>query len=221
MTGGGHVNSGSYSAPATLSFNGGTHDLAAASSVSGAGIVRFQNGTVNVLGSYNPTKTEITGGTAIFEAPASTTWLDQSSGILGGAGTFTINGPTPASSWTAGTMTGTGTTRPRRGRDDERERRERKDATGGRMTDNEGTWNFGGTGDMRSGTSTFNNSGVFDVQTDTDFQNNLGGAGQFNNTGTLRKTSARGRPTSSWASTTTAACWQTRARSSSRTATAA
>ena len=105
-----NVNSGSYSVPATLSFNGGTHDLAAASSVSGAGIVRFQAGTVNVLGSYNPTKTEITGGTVNFEAPASTTWLDQSGGILGGAGTFTINGPSPASSWTGGTMTGTGTT---------------------------------------------------------------------------------------------------------------
>ena len=109
--GGANVSSGSYSVPATISFTNGTHDLAAASSVSGAGIVRFQGGTVNVLGSYSPTKTEITAGTVNFEAAATTTWLDQSGGVLAGSGTFTINGPSPASSWTTGTMTGTGTTR--------------------------------------------------------------------------------------------------------------
>src|SRR5205823_8263018 len=83
-TGSGPVSSGSYSVPSTLSFTGGTHDLAAGSSVTGTGIVRFQGATVNVLGSYTPTKTELVSGTANFESAAQTTQLAQSGGTMGG-----------------------------------------------------------------------------------------------------------------------------------------
>ena len=41
-----------------------------------------------------------------------------------------------------------------------------KDLNGGRVTNNQGNWNFAGTGDIRSGISTFNNNGVFSIQTD-------------------------------------------------------
>ena len=191
-SGSGHVSSGSFSVPATLAFTGGTHDLAAASSVAGAGTVRFQGGAVNVLGSYSAAKTQITGGTASFEAPATTTQLDQSGGTLAGAGMFTINGPSPASTWTAGSMNGTGTTRLMPGATMNVSGGGSKDANGGRLTVNDGTWNFNGTGDMRLGAATFQNNGVFDVQADNNFLNNLGGTGVFNNTGTLKKTAASG-----------------------------
>ena len=179
-SGSGHVSSGSFNAPATLSFTGGTHDLSAASSITGTGIVRFQAGTSNVLGTYNTTKTEMVGGTANFEAPATTTQLAQSSGILAGAGMFTINGPSPASTWTAGNMNGTGTTRLMPGATMNLSGTS-KDMSGGRLTVNDGTWNFNGTGDMRLGAATFQNNGVFDIQIDSNYLNNLGGTGQFNN----------------------------------------
>ena len=45
---------------------------------------------------------------------------------------------------------------------------------------------------MRSAISTFQNNGVFDVQADVNFLNNLGGTGQFNNAGTLKKSAGTG-----------------------------
>src|SRR5438128_11305833 len=88
----------------------------------------------------------------------------------------------------SGTMTGAGTTRLVPGATMNVSGSSVKDMSGGRIMQNDGTWNLAGTGDMRSGVSTFNNTGVFDVQTDVNFQNNLGGTAQLNNTGTLKKT---------------------------------
>src|SRR5436190_14998664 len=79
---GGHVSSGSYSVPATLSFTGGTHDLAAGSSVTGTGSAGFHGATLNALGAYSPTKTELVSGTANFESAAQTTQLAQSGGTM-------------------------------------------------------------------------------------------------------------------------------------------
>ena len=111
-SGGLSSNTGSFAVDdgGALQFGGGTHTLGAASTVTGPGAVRFSGGSVIEAGTYNPARTQIDGGTATFNAPASTTVLNQSSGVLSGSSTFTINGPTPASSWSGGTMTGTGTT---------------------------------------------------------------------------------------------------------------
>jgi hypothetical protein len=130
--------SGSFSADAgaTLNFQprGTDYVLAAGSSLTGAGIVEFSasggptqrqtvvngsyavtgttavSGTVHFNGAASSGNLRISDGTAFFNAAATAGTLNLfgSNANLGGSGTLTLTGT--SSSWTAGTMSGPGTT---------------------------------------------------------------------------------------------------------------
>jgi RHS repeat-associated protein len=106
LQGGGSA-SGVFTVGGTLDFTQTAFTLAAASSVTGIGTVRFYgNDATTVAGTYNASATTIGTGEVDFNSPATTQYLNFGGGTLGGSGTFTFNG----GSWTGGTMTGTGTT---------------------------------------------------------------------------------------------------------------
>jgi uncharacterized repeat protein (TIGR01451 family) len=180
---------GSFQVPAQLEFSGGTHELAAGSSVTGAGTVFFTSGQVNVNGTYDLATTAITGGTHVFDAPDSLTdVLSLSGGILTGGGRVTLQGPA-ASSWTGGTMSGSGTTLVPTGVTFNLSGASVKDFHTGRVWRNEGSVVWTGSGGIRTGTgATFQNTALFDIQTDANFGQDFGGTAQILNTGTFRKT---------------------------------
>ncbi|HXY68736.1 MAG TPA: hypothetical protein VEH62_04765, partial [Gemmatimonadales bacterium] len=104
LTGGGS-SSGAFTVAsgATLDFNGGTHALSSASSVGGAGTVRFTGATATLGGGYAVTgPTLVSGGTASFNGSAgSAASLALSGGTLTGTGLLTVSG---AMSWTNGSI---------------------------------------------------------------------------------------------------------------------
>ena len=128
------TSTGSYTADAnaTLSFNGGTHNLGPTAAVGGAGTVLFDSGTVNLSAdaqhSYNVTgATTVSGGTANFTGSVTSVGLlsistgtasfstgseivvpglTLSGGILSGPDTVTVNGPM---TWSGGTIERGGT----------------------------------------------------------------------------------------------------------------
>jgi hypothetical protein len=109
LTGGGQATGGSFSVSqsALLDFHSGTFTLDAGSSIQGLGTVSFSGGGVTVNGAYSAACTMINAGAATFNAGAVTTSGMLSGGVLGGSGSFTING---LFVWTGGTMQDTGTT---------------------------------------------------------------------------------------------------------------
>ena len=194
LTNGG-TSTGSFTAAdlATLNFGGGTHNLNAGSSVSGAGTIGFSGGTTNLAGlanTYNVTgRTLINGGTANFNSAATTGTLELSSGILAGSGTLTVSGLT---TWSGGEMSGTGTTQANGGLT---LNGAAKTLTSGRTLSNAGAppgraGNFNsGLGAIFSNTAT----GTWDVQFDGTISHNQGGAvPQFNNAGTFTKSAGAG-----------------------------
>jgi len=95
---------------ATLRFNGGTHNLSAASSVVSDGTVVFDAGTVNVSGTYTANNdTDLAGGTVAFASGSTVSMqaLNLSSGTLTGDQDVPVSG---LLTWTGGAMTGTATT---------------------------------------------------------------------------------------------------------------
>ncbi len=104
---GGGTSTGAYAVAAgdTLDFGGGTHALTASSSVTGQGTVTFSGGTVNVAGGYAPSGvSEVRGGTANFNGTAGPAGgLTLASGTLGGSGLLTLAGPL---TWTGGGIKG-------------------------------------------------------------------------------------------------------------------
>ena len=204
----GGTSSGSFtpSAGATFNFAGG-HTLGAASSVSGGGTMAFNTGSVTIDGTYNMTGTTTAGGAAItfsspvtdtgtlnlvsgttnFNAAATVSALNMALGTLSGSGAVMVTGPT---NWSAGAMSGTGTTT----------------ASGGlsitgtgiksltRTLNNAGAATWTGTSNISSGNgAVFNNQlgATFDIQNNQNFNHDLGGAlPQFNNAGSLTKTIA-------------------------------
>src|SRR5262249_40991090 len=82
-------------APATLQFDGDGPpiDFKAGSVASGTGAVAFEFGTVTFADTYSVATTRMNfGGTANFNAAATTGTLDLSGWTLGGSGDFTVNG---------------------------------------------------------------------------------------------------------------------------------
>lgn len=92
---GGGTSSGSFtgSASGIVDFGGSTHELAAASSVSGTN-VEFTGGTTEINGSYDALSTRANFGTANFNVDASTAALDIENGAIGGTGQLTATGTT-------------------------------------------------------------------------------------------------------------------------------
>jgi hypothetical protein len=114
--GGGGADTGhdSVAAGAALFFNGGTYNLNAGSSLSGAGSINFTTSTVNVAGGFTPTgPVSILVGTANFTntvngtGSATFTSFSLSFGTLEGNATITVTG---ATSWDTGSMGGSGVT---------------------------------------------------------------------------------------------------------------
>ncbi len=95
--------------PATIEFFGGTHNLGAASSVNGTGIILIDGGTVNEAGTMSQTgPTQLTGGAFNFNGPASNIQsLLVGAGTFGGTGTLTVLG---SFNWTSGNIAGSGGT---------------------------------------------------------------------------------------------------------------
>ena len=125
--------SGTYTAEAggTVQFYTGTENLAASSTINGAGTLELSGGTLNDAGTVNVTgaTTVDSGGTFNLTGPITTlgstltlssggtlnlgtnnlgvATLNQSYGTLTGSGIVTVSG---SMSWTGGTQTGTGST---------------------------------------------------------------------------------------------------------------
>jgi len=112
--GGTSIGSFATSAGVVLEFAAGTHDVGAASAVTGTGTVRVSGGTAQFTGAYTLTGsglTDVNGGTAAFSSAvtASTPTLTVQSGTLGGNGVFSVPG---SFTWSGGSLTGgAGTTR--------------------------------------------------------------------------------------------------------------
>ena len=207
---------------ATVAFNGGVHEFNAGATVSGGGGASFTAGMVTFNDTFNVSGPKtFSGGTVNFNGPVTGlggslvlsvggvnfnsspmtfTTLNLSGGALGGSADVTVTG---SLTWTAGTMTGTGTTEiPARGS---------LALTGtstlylARTVNNSGTATFsnyyglsstgGGSG------AVFNNlpGATFDLQTE---YGDLAGTAPavFNNAGTFRKSAGTSQTyiTSAW-----------------------
>ena len=146
-----------------LQFSGGTHTLNAGAAFTGAGLTRVAGATLNVNAS-----------------PLSLTDLVLQSGALTGTGAVNVNG---AFNWTGGTLSGTGLLTTNAATT--------ISASGGTLIKN---WLNNGTVDLLGAAllnvtagNTFTNvaTGTFNVASTN--SNPLGGAGAFDNQGTLNK----------------------------------
>ncbi len=178
---GGFQTSGSGSLQFTNPLMGSsTFDLGASSSVSGVSVT-FGGATVNLAGTYNVTNTTLNGGTASFNATATTLGLIQTGGTLGGSGAVTITG---SYDWSGGTHSGSGATNANlvtlSGSSVK--------TLSGRTLTSTGTVTISGTGNLSFGTgAVFSNNGPLDLQTEADFTTTGSLPRTFNNNGTFTK----------------------------------
>jgi mannose-6-phosphate isomerase-like protein (cupin superfamily)/predicted secreted protein len=203
-TGAVNVNSG------TLQFNGGdtgntTGDFniaagaqivwnsdftfAATSDIAGAGSAVFTGGNQQVNGTYTLSGINVAGANTSFNAAASVTTVNLSSGTFGGSGTIAAGG---LFTWSGGSLSGTGILNANGG----------MLLSGGDATLNSRTLNLaaGQTAAMTGPSTrlffangaTLNNSGTFLAQNDHAFHNAGGAASTFNNLGTFTRDTATG-----------------------------
>jgi hypothetical protein len=196
---GGGTSSGSFvvAAGATLDFGPGTHNLTAASCISGAGNVRLSAdllsrvGTVNVAGTYSVGgDTSLPAGTLNLLSNAATGTATLSGGILTGPGDLTVAG---LLTWTAGTISGAGHTVAAGGLAIAGTALKTLD---GRTLDNEGPATWDGTGNISAGNGAVLNNwagATFEARSNATFLwNGAGASPAFNNAGTLSKTAGTG-----------------------------
>jgi Domain of unknown function DUF11/PKD-like domain len=211
------TSTGAYTAASgtTLIFGGGggTHNLGAGSSVSGAGSLEFSSGTTNVAGTWNVTGPVTTSsGTANFTAPVtafgSTTTINSGStlnlstggtvaltsvtltGTLTGTDNVTVSG---TMAWTSGTLSGSGALTVGSGATLNMTGASSK-SLNGRAIANNGTMNWSGAGNINSGGgAVLTNAGTFAITNDASIFHNLGGgAPSLVNQGTLVKSASTG-----------------------------
>ncbi|HYK00641.1 MAG TPA: hypothetical protein VE974_02725 [Thermoanaerobaculia bacterium] len=105
---GGGTHTGSFSATTegTLSFPSGTHSMSGGS-IGGTGTLAISGATVTVNSPFTIGALSISAGTATLDANGSVDALDLTGGTLDGNGTLTL---TNGGTWSAGTMSGSGTT---------------------------------------------------------------------------------------------------------------
>lgn len=188
LTGGGS-SAGTFAGLGELEFDGGSHQLTAASNVT-VDRTTFSAGDTTVSGMYDVDVTDLFGnGTVNFNAAATTGLLSLSPGAggavtLGGTATLSVS----TALWNGGTQTGTGTTLI----EDTLTSFATGDLTlsGGRTLDLRGTTNwFFGRLNVSGGSTIANRSGAIwnDFQAvGTDIAN-LGGLNQFNNAGVFNR----------------------------------
>jgi len=193
----------SVSPGATLEFTSGTFTIASATAISDSGALAFWT-TVNANAGLNVTGSgalNIASGTLTLNANASFPALNLSNGTLTGSGNLTVTGPT---TWTGGTMSGSGVT----------------DAQGGltiggtgtgtynenlsgRTLENDATATLSSSSpdspnglDFYKGATVINEPGAsFSVTTDTSIANG-NGVNTFVNEGTFAKTGGTSSPVS-------------------------
>ena len=176
---GGGTSSGTFTTAGgtSLRFGAGTFAFDATSSISGTGQIFFVGGTTVINGGFTnlaPGVTVLSAGTVEFNGTTSVNSLFVSGGIFGGTGLVSIDG---AIDWSAGTMTGTGTTKvlssgtlTLSG--------SAKTLIGGRILDNAGTgiWT-GGDIDAGDGSAVINQSGgTFTITASVALNHSQGGA---------------------------------------------
>ena len=113
LSGGGTDVGAVYAGAGTIEFGGGTRTLDATSSITGNALFAGNATTfTTVNGGVGTGLMTITAGTATFNGTVTTGGLTQSGGELNGTGTLTVTGtgPVPASSFSNGTQSGSGTT---------------------------------------------------------------------------------------------------------------
>jgi len=98
---GGLTGTFTVSASSTLQFDA-NYTLTATSSITGAGVVRFDSGTVTINGVYGVNDTSLTGGNVNFNTAVTNSGpMTFPGGIIGGTGTLTIGG---LFTWSGGTL---------------------------------------------------------------------------------------------------------------------
>ena len=113
LSGGGTDVGAVYAGAGTIEFGGGTRTLDATSSITGNALFAGNATTfTTVNGGVGTGLMTITAGTATFNGTVTTGGLTQSGGELNGTGTLTVTGtgPVPASNFSGGTQSGSGTT---------------------------------------------------------------------------------------------------------------
>lgn len=179
----------------TVDFQNG-YALSSSSSIGGLGTASFSNtGTTTVAGSYNTSTTAVSGGQVDFAVGATTQRLNMSGGTIGGAGTLTLTGPN--SSWTGGTMSGTGSTIVAHGGALKLNTGGTVTLSGGRSFQNHGTLTWPTTTNniafTISGGSTFTNASDGSFVVASSGTSTLGAAtGSMQNAGMLTRTATNG-----------------------------
>lgn len=185
----GGTSTGAFTGSGSLDFNGGTHTLESAASITATDVI-VSSGTAT----FNPAATvslagqlTVSAGTVNFDTGGTieVTTYTQSGGTVTGSDTVSVSG---LLTWTGGTMSGSGTTVAGGG----------IDLSGAvtkvlqRSLENAGTATWTGTGQLWIDSEFKNLSGaLFDVQNDT-LMWYASSPGTFNNQGTLRKSAGTG-----------------------------
>ena len=169
-----------------LDFYRITSTLLPESSLSGAGTVRFSGAghSAEINGTYDVGHTEVTNGRVEFQSDATThsASLTDSFGQLGGSGTVTV---TDAFTWTAGIMTGTGTTIVEGALDVSGP--DNKFVVNGRTLVNQGVATWSGNGEITVGSgSAFTNAEGATLHINNNARM-LGSFSEFNNEGIVNK----------------------------------
>ena len=172
----------------TVTHRSGTNTINSLS-ILGDDMLAVTGGSLTVANSFSAAAaTSVSGGTLTLNGVSSMASLAQSGGTLGGTGTLTVAG---ASSWLAGTQTGTGTTRydgalSLTGAGN-------KLLSGGRTVELNGTTTWGGNtaannNALQFAGATLNNDGTFNDQNAfASFIDHVSGTNAFNNIGTYNK----------------------------------
>jgi hypothetical protein len=174
----------------TVTYRSGTNTVNSVAIV-GDDALAVTGGSLTVANSFSSgAGTSISAGTLTLNGAPTMASFAQSGGVLGGTGSVVVGG---ASSWLAGTQTGTGTTRydgalaltgaGARG------------LSGGRTVTLNGTTSWGGNtaannGSLQFAGGTLNNVGTFNDQNGfASFIDHVNGTNAFNNIGTYNKQS--------------------------------
>jgi hypothetical protein len=194
---GSHTGSVALDPGTTLELVSTTQTFSAGSSVSGsAGTVRVAGGGLTMAGAYAPGLTEITAGTATFNAATALSALTMSGGTLAGTGALALSGPGPYT-WSGGTWSGTGVPTLAAGRTLTVSGAATKTLGKGLVNEGTITWTGGtlalaGAITFRNGTAATSTPGLLDIAGDLTMSVAAGSPGFLNQLGTLTKSAGTG-----------------------------
>jgi hypothetical protein len=142
-------------------------------------------------GDYNPGTSDFTGGIVNFNVPTTLTGIVNLGGTtVSGPGDITLNGPL---NWSSGTITGAATVTANGGMNFSSVNVH--DFNVNRVITNTGAAVWTDNGQIRTGSGgVFNNTSTatFDIRGDSAFNTAFGGAGSFNNAGSITKSAGSG-----------------------------